>query len=204
VPRRLLPTNVAVLVGALAVSVVAGCGGNGVHAQTGPTTGISPTVSTAPSTTPPVPTSRQTAAAAALVKVVAYEHTLDELAVDGHMSLDRLYRVSTQPDVTDEIAFLNRFRSRGDRQRGASRVTGTRVDAVDLPGAGGGTATARVSICLDVAQVRAVDRAGKSIVAKARKPFYLTHLVLVEHKYPEPSGWLVKHVSAREERSCSV
>jgi hypothetical protein len=137
--------------------------------------------------------------------VVAYEHTLDELAINNHLSLDRLYRVATQPDVTNEIAFLNRFRSRRDRQRGASQVTASRVDAVHLPsGAGHGTATARVTICLDVGKVRAVDPSGKSIIAKSRKPFYLTRLDMVDRRYPAPDGWLVRRVTATEQRSCSV
>jgi hypothetical protein len=42
-----------------------------------------------------------------------YERTLDGLARDPHRSLDELYDVSTQPDVTNEIAFLNRFRAAG-------------------------------------------------------------------------------------------
>jgi hypothetical protein len=136
---------------------------------------------------------------------MAYERTLDELAIDDHLSLDRLYRVSTQPDVTNEIAFLNRFRSRQDRQHGTSQVTGSRVDAVHLPsGADPGNATARVTICLDVGEVRAVDPSGKSIIAKSRKRFYLTRLDMVNRRYPARDGWLVQRVSAKEQQSCSV
>ncbi|HVV76556.1 MAG TPA: hypothetical protein VHC43_11010 [Mycobacteriales bacterium] len=136
---------------------------------------------------------------------MAYEHTLDELATDTHLSLDRLYRVSTQPDVTNEIAFLNRFRSRGGRQHGTSKVTAFRVNVVHIPpSTGNRSATASVTICLDVGGVQAVDRAGKSIIAKGRKRFYLTRLELVNRKYPARDGWLVSQVSATEQRSCSV
>jgi hypothetical protein len=75
---------------------------------------------------------------------------------------------------------------------------------VDLPTTAAGRATARVSICLNVAHVRAFDRSGKSIVAKTRKPFYLTRIDLIDHGYPTKAKWLVSHVSATEQQSCNV
>lgn len=198
---RLVALSAVLMTVAAAASA---CGGSGVHAQTGPIESTPATAVSSPSTSSD-PTPRQRAVAAVTAQAVAYEHTLDELAIHRHLSLDRLYRVSTQPDVTNEIAFLNRFRSRGDRQRGSSRVTASRVDTVRLPSVSGpGMATARVTICLDVGAVRAFDPSGKSIVTKSRKRFYLTRLDMVNRRYPVGNAWLVKHVSAKEQRSCSV
>ena len=204
-PRRLTPAVLALAVAGFLFCAASGCGGSGVHAQTGPVGKASATPTSSASTPSADTTRRQQAASAATAQVVAYEHALDELAIDTHLSLDRLYRVSTQPDVTNEIAFLNRFRSRGDRQHGTSKVTAFRVNVVHLPpSAGNQSATASVTICLDVGGVQAVDRAGKSIIAKGRKRFYLTRLELVNRKYPARDGWLVSHVSAMEQRSCSL
>jgi hypothetical protein len=179
------------------VVVAAGCGGSGVHAQT-PSGTTDPT----PSIASPTPQSEeQQAGAAAVTQVIRYEQLLDDLALHPSRSLNQLYAVATQPDVTDEIGFLNRFRGSHDRQTGRGRVISTKVDAVDLQGATT-KPTARVTICLYVGDVRAYDRSGKSIVPKSRKPYYLTHLTLVNVKYPAPSGWLVERVSATEEPSC--
>lgn len=207
--RSQLPRPRALVVGVVAalvpLAMISACGGSDVHAQSGPTSSPIATSQTSPPTQPTTANPREQAGIDALAQVVAYEHTLDALAIDRHLSLDRLYRVSTQPDVTNEIAFLNHFRSSGDQQRGLSRVTGTRIDDVSLPRSGGvQIARARVSICLDVAQVRAVNRKDKSIVNKTRKPYYLTRLVLINTTYPKAADWLVKHVTATEERSCSV
>lgn len=133
------------------IATLFGCDGRGVHIETRPPTSSS-TAQMTPSSQPR--TERQRAAVDVVAQVVAYEHTLDTLAMHAHLSLDRLYRVSTQPDVTNEIAFLGRFRSNGDLQRGVSRVSGSRVDAINLPirSRDGTTATAKVTVCLDVAQ----------------------------------------------------
>jgi hypothetical protein len=190
----------------LTLATTAACGGSTINAQSGP-----------PSSTVTVPSGGSPSASASgpegsharadvVAKVHAYEHTLDELAMRPNVSLDRLYRVATQPDVTEEIAFLNRFRSRGDRQEGWSRVASARVDGVVVAGPADTdrVASAAVKICLYVAHVRAVDRKGKSIIEQNRQPYYLTHLKLLNPRYPARTGWLVTRVSAIEEPSCAV
>jgi hypothetical protein len=210
VPHRQLPAVFAMLVGSLAISTVAGCGGNGVHAQTGPTTDNSPTVSLAPSTPstpPPVPTPRQRASVAAVAQVRRYEEVLDDLSTDSKASLNKLSAVSTSPDLAEEVGSINRTREARDRVVGHSRVTGVRVDTVTLPSTGHGTKplpTVRVSLCLNVAHVRAFDRGGHSIVPKSRKPYFLTMLTVVNRSYPEKTMWLVSKVTDREVDRCAL
>jgi hypothetical protein len=207
VPRRLLPTSFAMLVGSLAISTVAGCGGSGVHAQTGPTSRSSPTTSTARSTLPPGPTPRQRAAAAAVTQVRRYEQLLNDLSTDPKASLNRLSSVSTSPDLAEEVGSINRFREARDRIVGHSRVTSVRVDAVTVPSGEHHSKrlpTVRVSVCLDVAQVRAFDRGGHSIVPKSRKLYFLTRLTVVNRSFPKAATWLVSKVTDREVNRCAV
>jgi hypothetical protein len=202
--RRSAPTCLAFLVGAVLLSTIAACGGSGVDAQTGP-----PPSSTPASSSPTrASTPRQLAVTAAIAQVDRYERVLDDLAIHPTLRLDRLYTVSTEPAVLSQIAFFNRFRSARDRQSGGTRIVSIRVRRVSLAH----QTTARpaqrptidVTACLDVAQVKAFGPGGQSIVPKSRKPYYLTHLQLVNVKYPDPSSWLVAKVSATEEqRSCA-
>jgi hypothetical protein len=183
--------------------VASACGGSGVHAQTGPV----PSDPTSTGSSPTVQTEQQRAGAAAVAQVVKYERTLSELAIHPAMSLNEMYIVSTQPDVTDEIAFLNHFRSAHDRQRGLPQVVSTKVDSVELASASGTKAshpTVRVTACINVSGVQAFGPNGKSIVPKSRKPYYVTHFVLVNFKYPDAQAWLVENVSSTEEVSCSA
>jgi hypothetical protein len=198
--RRIQLTVMAIACAASSMCMTA-CSSEEVVAQKGPT----PSTSDASSTQVSIPqaSSRKSVAkAAAVAQVRAYEKTIDDLALDQDESLDRLYRVSTQPDVTDEIVFLNRFRTSHDRQVGRSRVTAAKVTDLHI----GGTypATATVTICLDVSRVRAFDRRGKSIVPASRKPYYSTVLYVLNRRDPLAQGWLVQKVSTTEKRSCAV
>jgi hypothetical protein len=164
-------------------------------------------MSTPPSTSPPDPTPRQRAAAAAVTQVRRYEQLLNDLSTDPKASLNRLSSVSTSPDLAEEVGSINRFRDAGDRIVGHSRVTSVRVDAVtvhsgehhskEMP-------TVRVSLCLNVAQVRAFDRRGHSIVPKSRKPYFLTRLTVVNRSFPKVATWLVSKVTDREVNRCAV
>jgi hypothetical protein len=206
---RTRTTGVGVLLIAVLAVTAAGCGGHGVHAQTGPvpvsstSTAVSPTPSAANK-----PTSRQRAATDATVQVHRYERLIDDLAIHPHLSLDRLYSVSTEPDVTDEIGYLNHFREAHDRQGGHVRVMSTAAGAVELvnrPHADPRRRpTIEITACIDVASVQAFGKSGHSIVPKTRKPYYLTRLDLTNVNYPDPRSWLVTKVSARELSSCSA
>lgn len=116
--------------------------------------------------------------------------------------------VSTQPDVNNEIGDLNRFRAAGDRQTGHVEVRGAKVDNLDLTNRPHARTpvypTVRVTACIKVSGVHAYDPDGKSIVPKSRKPYLLTHLTLVNPKFPAPTGWLVRKVANTEERSCGT
>jgi hypothetical protein len=103
-----------------------------------------------------------------------------------------LYAVSTQPDVNNEIADINKFRAADDHQSGRTEITSTHIDNIDLSGS---PPTVHVTACVKVAGVRATGPTGKSIVPKSRRPYYLTHLTLVNFKYPASGAWLVKAVT---------
>jgi hypothetical protein len=201
-PRKQIASIVAI--GVLASALLAACGGSGVHAQGDPTPSVSITTPSSVAT-PKAPSKSAQAVAAAVVQVKKYERLLGEFAIHPGMSLDRLYSVSTQPDVTDEIAFLNHFRSSGDRQHGLTRVVSAKVISVELAGQGPARSprpTVQLKVCLDVSGVHAFGREGKSIVPASRKPFYLAHLRLVKVRYQKRPTWLVANVAATEERSC--
>ena len=194
----------AVAVAAVTVIVAAGCGGSGVPAQT-PSVTSDPTSS---SSSRPAQTEQQLAGAEAVAQVIRYERLLDDLALDRSRSLDQLYTVGTQPDVTDEIATLLRFRSSGDRQTGSRRVTSTRIDRVSLRIDGSRRPplypTVNITACVDVSAIKGVDRSGRSLVARGRTPYQLTRLTLINTSYPDQSGWKVSKVTDVEQQSCRV
>jgi hypothetical protein len=205
--RRSMSAPVALILVAAVLSTMAACGGSNVRAQTGPPVESTPTVSTTPGTSPPDPTPRQAAATGAVAQVRRYESLLDDLSTHPGVSLNELSSVSTAPDLSEEVGSLNRFREARDRIVGHSRVATVRVDGVSLPSASHGLkgrATVRVSICLNVAQVHAFNHAGSSIVPKSRKPYFLTHLIVVNRTYPKAASWLVSKVTDREVNRCQV
>jgi hypothetical protein len=117
-----------------------------------------------------------------------YERLLDLLSIHPQRRLDQLYSVTTQPNVTDEIAFLNHFRAAHDRQHGYASVVSAKVDSAVLSAAK--DAVIRLTACIDVRHVRAVDRNGQSIVPKSRKPYYLSRFLLVASRYPTRQNWV--------------
>lgn len=167
--------------------------------------GLSTTAATSP-TRPPRPLSaRQHAGQAAVAQAVRYEKLVDDLALHPELPLSRLYNVSTQPNVTDVIAFLGHFRSSGDRQVGRVQVDSMRVEHVRLPDSpSAGTPTASVAACLDVSDVRAFGPNGRSIVPRRRKPYFVVQLHMVDRRYRHRRTWLVQKVSATEVSSCAA
>lgn len=191
---RIVPLCALTVVGVL----LSGCGGSGTHLQSPPSSPSTPTANSPASPTANDPA--QQAKAVAIRQVQTYERTLDALASDPKLPLDRLYTVTTQPNVTDEVAFFNRFRAAGNRQHGVVRIVSARVDGGVQSSQKG--STLHVTACIDVTHVRAVDRHGKSIVPKQRKPFYLTRFLLADPKYPTKQAWLITKVTADEVTSC--
>lgn len=177
---------------ALAVVCVAGalasCSNGGVQTQSGPIP--SDPSRTAPSASPQHPSQR--VGEAAVAQVGRYERALDDLFLSPRLSVTKLYAVSTQPDVNNEIADINKFRAADDHQSGRTEITSTHIDNIDLSGS---PPTVHVTACVKVAGVRATGPTGKSIVPKSRRPYYLTHLTLVNFKYPASGAWLVKAVT---------
>jgi hypothetical protein len=197
------------IVGALfALLAISACGGSHVNAQSGPTAGTSTPATPTTSSSAHGPTPREAAAAAATAQVRHYEAVLDELSIHADASLNRLNAVATEPNLAQEVGSLNRFREARDRQAGLSKITRLRVDRMRLPAAGThvrhSIATAHISLCLDVAHVRAYGPSGHSIVPKSRKPYFLTSLTLVNRDYPSPSAWLVSNRTDREVDQCAL
>jgi hypothetical protein len=156
---------------------------------------------------PPSSTPQARAKAEVAAQARKYEQTLDEVSTHRTSSLTVLSSVATAPDLADEVGSINRLREARDRVTGHSLVTGVRVDQVQLPaqsGHGGSLPTARVTLCLNVAAVHAVNDKGHSIVPRSRKPYFLTHLTFVNRSYPARSGWLVSKVVDREVDQCAV
>lgn len=205
-PRRSTQPAVAVAAVALGCLAASGCGSSGVHSQTGPIPSTSATGTTSTST--PNPSARQQAVAGAIAQVGRYESLLDDLAIHPHLSLNQLYRVSTQPDVTQQIGYLNHFREAGDRQTGHVQLSGTRAVRVALTNHPKADRpiypTVVVATCIKVSGVRTFNKHGRSTTAKSRKPYFLTHLTLVNVKYPFPDQWLVKSVTDTEVRTCGA
>jgi hypothetical protein len=186
---HLLQRTAATLAVSLVAVIAAGCSNaSGVQTQPGP--GPSDPTHAVASASPNNPS--QLVGEAAIAQVGRYERVLDDLFLTPRTSVRKLYAVSTQPDVNNEIADINRFRAANDHQSGRTEVTSTRIDSVDLAG---NPPTVRVTACVNVAAVRAIGPTGKSIVPKSRPTYYLTHLTLVNFKYPAKGAWLVKAVT---------
>lgn len=180
--------------GSLAIALAAGCSSaNGVDAQSGPAPSTTTTISS-----PPVVRSSSTAAPgrhAAIAQVVQYERVLDDLFLHPHLSFTRLYDVATQPDVTDEISFLNQFRQAGDRQTGRAKVIAVRVRSQS-------PATVTAVACIRVSEVQAFGPDGQSVVPAHRLPYYLTTLRLRKVHQTGGSRWLVSTVRTQEVHQC--
>jgi hypothetical protein len=202
--RRL--SNAVLTVALPTILLAAGCGGSGVDAQSAPPTTQPSLASPRPTVT--VLTEQQRAGQAAAARVPIYERLLSELAIHRKMSLNKLYSVSTQPDVNEEISSLNVFRESGDRQTGLGRVVGARVDHVSLAARPGARHAVRptvgITACVDVRGVHGFAPNGRSIVPRGRKAYLLTHLTLVNINYPDPSKWRVSKVTDQEDRSCHL
>lgn len=197
-------TCLGLVAGTVTLFTIAACGGSSVDAQSG-----SPPSATGRPTTSPTPraSERTIAADAAVSQVRKYESVLDELSIHPRLSLDVLNTVATEPDLAAEIGSLNQFRNAKDRIEGRTQVTSVQVDGVRLPNQVGrrdDLPTVKVSICLYVAGVRASDSSGRSIVTKSRKPYFLTHLTLVNPRYPKAAGWLVRNRTDREVDRCAL
>lgn len=195
---------------AAAAVIMAGCTGSRTHAQSIPSASSDPPTpaSSTPSPSRSPLSAAQKAGAQAAARVAVYERTLDDLFLHPRLSIDKLYTVSTQPDVNEDIGDVNRFRAAGDRQTGRVQLSATRVDHVNLTNRPHARhpvyPTVTLTTCIKVNGVHAHGANGKSIVPRSRKPYLLAHLTLVNFKYPDPTQWLVRQVTDTEEPSCGA
>jgi hypothetical protein len=209
----------AVAVGAAAVVLVApvsacqnGSAGGATptsshtSAPTSPTT--DPSSSTDPPTTAPPQTSPAAVASAQAVALVpTYLKTLDDLAVDPTLSLNRLHDVTVSPEFTIQVAGIAKFRAKGYRQVGQVELVKTTVSQVSLenrPTASPSPQwpTVGVTACVDVSRVEAHDANGKSVVQPGRPDFLIERLTVTNRRYPDPTGWRVSHAPNKQAASC--
>ncbi|CAM3973960.1 hypothetical protein [Janibacter anophelis] len=169
--------------GAAAVLLLAGCGGGG-----GDTDGTSST-STSSSASSSDPTSAEPTAAeptadqsTATGAVVAFVEMSDKLARSPRGDLTQLSQVARGDARKDKMETLTIYRSKGWRSKGSTglddvRQTSSRKDE------------AKVSACIDYADLDVVDGTGESVVADDRQERVLhTYTVVHDAKADE---WFV-------------
>lgn len=194
---------------ALVGLAISACSSSGQSSDASAST--TPSRSTAPATATATAT-KPDAAHAAGSQVVAlvplYLQVIDDLYLNPSRSLDDIYQVAIAPDAVTEATAIGKFRAKGYRQTGRSRVVTATAESVDL---GSGSAaspssalpTVVVTACIDVGQVDAVDTEGKSIVPPGRPRYLVEQLTVVNLHFPDASTWRVSNATNKQAQSCS-
>lgn len=188
----------AVVVGALCA---AGCAGS--SSATPPQTPLQLSTSSAPSPTPPSPStpvapslqltdagpSRPTtddgqAKSAALAAVATYFATLDRLEGPTHQNENEINNVALDPILLVDVKQINSYQEQGWAVKGATVVASSRIRTVDLsyqPKAHPPVLpSVKAAVCLDVSGSHVVDEHGKR-VGVANRPNYFTELVTLQN-----------------------
>ena len=205
----------AVGLSALALALVAAlsaCQGSSTPTADPSTSATSEPTSTSPDPTSPSPTSTSPtdeASARAIALVPNYLKTIDDLYSDQTLPLNRLYDVAVTPEVTREASAIGRFRARGYRLTGRSKLVKTTVRTVSLTDHPSASPSPRVPIvsvtaCVDVSGVQAFDKTGKSVVPKNRPKYLIERLTITNREYPDQTGWRVSHAPNKQAASCGA
>lgn len=203
------PTVVAGGVAVALVAALSACQGStptagpSSSATSGPTSPIPDPTSPSPSATSP--SDRASAKAVALVPT--YLKTLDDLAVDPTLSLNRLHDVTVSPEFTIQVAGIAKFRAKGYRQVGQVELVKTTVSRVSLENRPTSSPspqwpTVWVTACVDVSGVQAHDANGKSVVQPGRPDFLIERLTVTNRRYPDATGWRVSQAPNKQAASC--
>lgn len=217
-----LPTRTktaAVGAAALTVLALAGCtkssnASPAPHTTTPTTAASSPdrTSNAAPTTSSPAPRTTASTApdevarqqAAALVR--KYQRVLDQAYQDPSREAAQLDTVAMDQELTNQIRGVNLLVESGGRQYGHSRVVTLAPGFVSLQYKPHATPrilpTVRVTACVDVRRIKAVDAHGHSITPADRPPFYIETLTVQNFRYPDASTWRVVSAPNRGAKSC--
>jgi len=149
----------------------------------------------------------QDAQSHAVALVPTYIQTIDDLYLDSSRPLDDIHEVAVAPEATAEATAIGTFRSQGYRQLGRMQLVTASADGVDLETDPAGTPspilpTVVVTACIDVSLVQAIDKSGDSVVAAGRPRYLISHLTVVNPKYPDASSWRVSEAANRQAQSC--
>jgi hypothetical protein len=204
-----------VVVGGLAIALAAALsacqGGSADTADPSPpATSLPSSASPDPTSPTPSPTSvspTDDASAQAVALVPTYLKTIDDLFLQPTLSLNLLHDVAVTPELTIEASGIAKFRGRGYRQTGRTKLVKATVGRVDLTIRQAASRTAKVPkvlvrACVDVSGVQAIDKAGKSVVPANRPKYLLERLTITNVDYPDPSGWRVSHAPNTQAASC--
>lgn len=171
--------------------VLTGCGGSGGDASHHPSTGS--TTSSSPS-----PTSDPTTVATADAKraLSRYLKVRGELSMHPKNVVARLAKVAAGQELETWSENYQAWAARGWHATAAPTVTITSVDSVSMDDSDpshGKAPTVHLSACFHVGKVDVVDAAGKSQVAKGRKPTSLYQFVVLNPSYTRDprGGWRV-------------
>ena len=210
-PRYPLAVPVAIVV-AVAVTI-AGCssssGGkpNGISSvpsgdpSTSASTASGPPIST--SLNPPTsPNPSDLAKAQVLAFLPTYYSTLDQLSSSQTLSLNELDQVTTDNEATVEKTTLAEERVSGETQQGTTQLKVSSVTSVDLTQTGSSRPSVHVTTCIDVTNVREIDKSGKSVTLPTRPDFFIETLTVVNIAYPASDGWRVSDAPNKGAQSC--
>ena len=198
---------------ALAVAVLSaatGCtGSKGDTAKTssGATTTTSST-SPPPSSSSSAPPTPSEIAKSQVVKFLpTYYATLDRLASSATLSLNLLDSVATGANAIQEKTALAQYRENGWIQIGTTVLTATKVTGVNLASDHSSSPqklpTVLVTTCIDVSDVREVDKKGRTVTLPTRPNFFVEKLTVVNLRYPSATGWRVSEAPNKGATSCA-
>ena len=132
---------------------------------------------------------------------------LDKLAASQTLSLNMLDSVAKGDNVTQEKTTLAEYRSNGWTEKGTTILAATKVASVNLTNKPASTPpvfpTVKVTTCIDVTDVKEVDKTGKTVTLPSRPNFFVETLTVVNVHYPSSAGWRVSAAPNKGVSSCA-
>lgn len=152
--------------------------------------------SASPSATPPSATQRAEQEVVALT--LKYYQVDEAIATDTDVPLKRYYEVASGKYVQTLLKAAQTQRSKGYKVTGEIKRTAPKIKDLQVRVSSDRLPSATTEVCLDVRQVKVVDKNGKSVVQPDRANAYLDSLKLEKKDY----GWRVVDGENRKAQRC--
>jgi hypothetical protein len=136
-----------------------------------------------------------------LALVEKYFAVDEAVALHPGVPLKRYYEVAAGPYANELQRGAQSLRAKGYRVKGRTRAGTAQVQALNLTSGKQKRPAARVRVCVDVSDVKVVDKHGRSVVDADRPDAYYEVLRLEKQ---QKFGWRVVDGSDSEAPTCAA